>query len=111
MQRESELIIARATLSSKSRTTNARKSRKSEKQEYLVEVSSKTVVELGIEEGEKKRGARRRRRRVRHSFCGDGECASGWKTIETFAALLSLNECTVWSLPVLTSDRHALSHV
>eukprot|EP00965_Chrysotila_dentata_P059099 1961488-Pleurochrysis_carterae.AAC.1 len=29
---------------------------------------------------EKTGGARRRRRLVRNSFCGDGECASSWQT-------------------------------
>eukprot|EP00965_Chrysotila_dentata_P026862 891687-Pleurochrysis_carterae.AAC.1 len=33
------------------------------------------------------RGARRRRRRVPERSCGDGECASGWKTIEASASL------------------------
>eukprot|EP00965_Chrysotila_dentata_P231118 6198163-Pleurochrysis_carterae.AAC.1 len=41
---------------------------------------------------EKSRGARLCRLRVGESFCGDGVCVSSRQTIETFAALLSVDE-------------------
>eukprot|EP00965_Chrysotila_dentata_P028307 941495-Pleurochrysis_carterae.AAC.2 len=37
---------------------------------------------------EKTEGARRRRRRVRESLRGDGECAFSWQTNEKLAALI-----------------------
>eukprot|EP00965_Chrysotila_dentata_P246513 6207203-Pleurochrysis_carterae.AAC.3 len=65
--------------------------------------SNAESCELGIEEGERKQGARRRRRHVRKSFCGSGVCASGWQTIETFTALLSVDEL----LGLLLSSRQS----
>eukprot|EP00965_Chrysotila_dentata_P206809 6183760-Pleurochrysis_carterae.AAC.2 len=45
-----------------------------------------------VETREKTERARRRRWRVRESFCGDGDCASSWQTNESFAALFSIDE-------------------
>eukprot|EP00965_Chrysotila_dentata_P062993 2086859-Pleurochrysis_carterae.AAC.1 len=45
-----------------------------------------------MKEGERNRGARWRQRRVRESFCDDGS-GSSRQIIETFAELLSVDEC------------------
>eukprot|EP00965_Chrysotila_dentata_P085344 2815549-Pleurochrysis_carterae.AAC.1 len=52
-----ESRVSRATPLSKLRTTSARKSRKSERHENLMEMSSKTVVRMGMREGEKQGSA------------------------------------------------------
>eukprot|EP00965_Chrysotila_dentata_P093177 3077764-Pleurochrysis_carterae.AAC.1 len=77
----------------KCRTASARKSRKSERQKIPTEVSGNDGGQYGDGGGRENTGrARRRRRRVRESFCADGECASSWQTNEKFAALFSVDE-------------------
>eukprot|EP00965_Chrysotila_dentata_P196100 6177383-Pleurochrysis_carterae.AAC.3 len=93
--------LARATSSSKPRTTTARKSRKSERLKNLVEMS-------GREKKEDRDGAGGVYARA---FVATVNARPAGKLLKRLLRYFALTNALVWSTPVLTSDRHALRHI